>query len=162
MTAGWTAGCRCVSLTRHTPAATSEASCFDACARRSTCCQMPWDAMGCHGMPWDAMGCHGMPWWNAMGNPEIKKHGAPTYRTFRIHAAAHCSMAQWSLQESFNGLESKHAKHGIFVQPASCFKMVLGYPSVSNKTTVSTYYPEKKAAELEETGLGKLKLSVSY
>ena len=77
MTAGWTAGCRCVSLTRHTPAATSEASCFDACARRSTCCQMPWDAMGCHGMPWDAMGCHGMPWWNAMGNPEIKKHGAP-------------------------------------------------------------------------------------
>ena len=120
------------------------------------------DAMGCHGMPWDAMGCHGMPWWNAMGNPEIKKHGAPTYRTSRIHAAAHCSMAQWSLQESFNGLESKHAKHGIFVQPASCFKMVLGYPSVSNKTTVSTYYPEKKAAELEETGLGKLKLSVSY
>lgn len=27
----------------------------------------------------------------------------------------------------------------------ACFKMVLGYPSVSNKTTVSTYYPEKKA-----------------
>ena len=27
----------------------------------------------------------------------------------------------------------------------SCFKMVLGYPSVNNKTAVSTYYPEKKA-----------------
>ena len=71
-------------------------------------------------------------------------------------------IAQWSLQESFNGLESKHAKHGkhgIFVQPtcASCFKMVLGYPSVSNKTTVSTYYPEKKAAE-ETAGTGQTEI----
>jgi len=111
--------------------------------------------------------CHGMPW-NAMGNPEIKKHGAQKRWNPNIpNIPNSCSgtlrhIAQWSLQESFNGLESKHAKHGkhgIFVQPtcASCFKMVLGYPSVSNKTTVSTYYPEKKAAE-ETAGTGQTEI----
>ena len=36
----------------------------------------------------------------------------------------------------------------VQIMHARCFKMVLGYPNVNNKSEGSTYYPEKKAGIL--------------
>ena len=103
MTAGWTAGCRCVSLTRHTPAATSEASCFDACAR-STCCQMPWDAMECHGKSRNQK-----TWCPKKMEPQHPQH--PEF--MQRHIAAHCTMVsprkfQWFRVKARKARKARH------------------------------------------------------